>query len=101
MRREDSENTAKKKARYCNKISNILDILYCVIIVILVVHLFVLQIFDVRKYRERGKMQRSSHDFAVRGEIDDRHEENLQQIEFIIIFMPVLLITLKRKLQER
>lgn len=91
MRREDSENTAKKKARYCNKISNILDILYCVIIVILVVHLFVLQIFDVRKYRERGKMQRSSHDFAVRGDIYDRHEIKLatDRIYYNIYARPV------------
>ena len=53
--------------------ANVLDIAYIAIIVILVIHLFVLQIFDPRKYRERGKMQRSSHDFAVRGDIYDRH----------------------------
>lgn len=74
MRREDSGKDSKfNKGRYCNKISNLLDIAYCVIIAILVIHLFILQIFDVRKYRERGKMQRASHDFAVRGDIYDRH----------------------------
>ncbi len=74
MRREEPENRQKvSKGKYCNKVSNILDIAYCVIIAILIVHLFVLQIFDLRKYRERGKMQRSSHDFAVRGDIYDRH----------------------------
>ena len=61
------------KGRYCNKIVNILDILYCIFIVFLLIHLFVLQIFDLRNYRERGKMQRSSSDFAVRGDIYDRH----------------------------
>lgn len=74
MRREEPENRQKvSKGKYCNKVSNILDIAYCVIIAILIIHLFVLQIFDLRKYRERGKMQRSSHDFAVRGDIYDRH----------------------------
>lgn len=74
MRREDSDKNSKvNKVRYCNKVSNIFDILYCIIIGVLILHLFALQIFDVRKYRERGKMQRASHDFAVRGDIYDRH----------------------------
>ncbi len=72
MRREDS-NKAKNKGRYCNKVSNVLDVLYCIIIAVLIIHLFILQIFDLRKYRERGRMQRASHDFAVRGDIYDRH----------------------------
>ncbi len=74
MRREDSgKNNKLSNNKYCNKVANVLDIAYCVIIILLVIHLFVLQIFDPRKYRERGKMQRSSHDFAVRGDIYDRH----------------------------
>ena len=73
MRRDSENNPKNSKGKYCNKVANILDILYCVIIVILVIHLFLLQVFDFRKYRERGKMQRASHDFAVRGDIYDRH----------------------------
>ncbi|MDE6138870.1 MAG: hypothetical protein K2F57_05310, partial [Candidatus Gastranaerophilales bacterium] len=74
MRRENSgKNNKLSNGKYCNKVANALDIAYIVLVVILVIHLFVLQIFDPRKYRERGKMQRSSHDFAVRGDIYDRH----------------------------
>ncbi len=73
MRRDSEKNPKNSRGKYCNKVSNILDILYCVIIAILVVHLFVLQVFDFRKYRERGKMQRANHEFAVRGDIYDRH----------------------------
>ena len=32
-----------------------------------------MQIVDIHKYREKGRMQRASHDFAVRGDIYDRH----------------------------
>lgn len=74
MSREKSgKNNKLSNGKYCNQVANVLDIAYIAIIVILVIHLFVLQIFDPRKYRERGKMQRSSHDFAVRGDIYDRH----------------------------
>ena len=74
MSREKSgKNNKLSNGKYCNKVANVFDIAYIAIIVILVIHLFVLQIFDPRKYRERGKMQRSSHDFAVRGDIYDRH----------------------------
>ena len=76
MRREDEPQLRQQKpsnGKYCVKVTNILEILYCVVIIILIIHLFVLQIFDLRKYRERGRMQRASHDFAVRGDIYDRH----------------------------
>ncbi len=74
MRKENSgKNNKLSNGKYCNKVANVLDIAYIAIVVILIIHLFVLQIFDPRKYRERGKMQRSSHDFAVRGDIYDRH----------------------------
>jgi cell division protein FtsI/penicillin-binding protein 2 len=50
-----------------------MEILYAVLVVILLIHLFVLQVFDFHRYRERGKMQRASHDFALRGDIYDRN----------------------------
>ena len=70
MRKEKAEN---KKMRRCNTVTGILDILYIVVIVILVIHLLVLQIFDPHRYRERGKMQRASHNFELRGDIFDRN----------------------------
>ena len=73
MRRELDKSRKSSRNKYCNNVSDSLDILYCIAIFILVAHLFIIQIFDFQKYRERGKMQRSSHDFAVRGDIYDRH----------------------------
>lgn len=74
MNKEEVEKKSRlSNSKYCNKVANILDIAYIVIVVLLVIHLFVLQIFDFRNYRQRGKMQRSSHDFALRGDIYDRH----------------------------
>ena len=70
MRKEKAEN---KKMRRCNTVTGILDILYIVVIVILIIHLLVLQIFDPHRYRERGKMQRASHNFELRGDIFDRN----------------------------
>ena len=63
----------KNRTRYCNNVTGWFDILYIVAIVILLFHLFVLQIFDVHRYRERGKIQRASHDFELRGDIYDRN----------------------------
>ena len=73
MRRDIEDKAKISRGKYCNKVTNWLDILYCVALIFLLIHLFMIQIFDFKKYRERGKMQRSSHDFAVRGDIYDRH----------------------------
>lgn len=73
MKRDIDKNIKPSKNRYCNNVSGILDILYCIAIAILVIHLFIIQVFDFQKYKIRGKMQRSSHDFAVRGDIYDRN----------------------------
>lgn len=73
MRREIDKSRKSSRGRYCNNITDGLNILYCIAIFILVIHLFIIQIFDFQKYREKGRMQRSSHDFAVRGDIYDRH----------------------------
>ena len=59
--------------RRCNNVTNWLDILYIFIIIILIVHLLILQIIDPNRYRERGKMQRASHNFELRGDIYDRN----------------------------
>ena len=73
MKREFNKDNNIQRTRHCNNVSGWLDILYIVLIVILLIHLFVLQIFDFNRYRERGKMQRASHDFALRGDIYDRN----------------------------
>ncbi|MBR1461178.1 hypothetical protein IJ596_06055, partial [bacterium] len=73
MKREFNQNSNTQRIRHCNNVSSLLDVLYIFLVVILLVHLFILQIFDFHRYRERGKMQRASHDFALRGDIYDRN----------------------------
>lgn len=73
MRRENDKTRKNSRGKYCNSVTDILSILYYIFIVVLIIHLFIVQIFDFQKYREKGRMQRSSHDFAVRGDIYDRH----------------------------
>lgn len=68
-----NEGKTDRRCRHCNHVIGWLDILYIGIIVILGFHLFALQIFDIHKYRERGRMQRASHDFQLRGDIYDRN----------------------------
>ena len=70
---QTDKKTKLSPGRYSNRVANWFDIAYCIIIGLLIFHLFILQVFDPRNYRERGKMQRLSHDFAVRGDIYDRH----------------------------
>lgn len=73
MGRETDKTRTLSRGKYFNNVSGIMGILYCFAVLCLVVHLIGVQIFDLKKYREKGKMQRSSHDFAVRGDIYDRH----------------------------
>lgn len=74
MRTESSENRQKTpRTRECNKRVKILLAFYWLIVGILVLHLIKLQIFDPYNYREKGRIQRANHDFAVRGDIYDRH----------------------------
>lgn len=73
MGRETDRSRTSSRGKYFNNVSGIMGILYCFAVLCLVVHLIGVQIFDLKKYREKGKMQRSSHDFAVRGDIYDRH----------------------------
>lgn len=73
MRKELDNMRTTFRRKHCNVVTDAMGIFYAVVILLLVIHLFIVQIFDFQKYRERGKMQRSSHDFAVRGDIYDRH----------------------------
>lgn len=91
MRREIEKTRKNSRTKYCNNVSDGMTIIYCIAIFILVVHLFIIQIFDFQKYRERGRMQRASHDFAVRGDIYDRHGQKLatDRIYYNIYARPV------------
>ena len=80
-----------KRYRRCNTVTGWLDILYIVVVCILVLHLFILQIIDPNRYREKGKMQRASHDFQLRGDIFDRNGIKLatDRIYYNIFARPV------------
>lgn len=73
MRRDTDKTRKTLRGRYCNNATDFMSIVYLVGVILLALHLFVLQIVDIHKYREKGRMQRASHDFAVRGDIYDRH----------------------------
>lgn len=73
MRRDTDKTRKISRGRYCNNATDFMSIVYLVGVILLALHLFVLQIVDIHKYREKGRMQRASHDFAVRGDIYDRH----------------------------
>ena len=73
MRRDTDKTRKTSRGRYCNNATDFMSIVYLVGVILLALHLFVLQIVDIHKYREKGRMQRASHDFAVRGDIYDRH----------------------------
>ena len=70
MQKEKGDN---RKLRHCNTVTGVIDVLYIVCIIILVLHLLILQMIDPHRYRERGKMQRASHNFELRGDIFDRN----------------------------
>lgn len=74
MRNGNSEKQQKEpRTRTCNKRIKFLLVMYWIAILILAVHLVRLQIFDPYNYKEKGRIQRANHDFAVRGDIFDRH----------------------------
>lgn len=74
MRSKNSrENKRLPRAKAYDKRMNIFMIIYWGLVAVLIIHLFRLQVFDPHKYRERGRIQRANHDFAVRGDIYDRH----------------------------
>ena len=88
---KDKNKTNSDKSRRCNNVANWLNIAYIFIITVLLVHLFILQIADPHRYRERGKMQRASHDFELRGDIYDRNGIKLatDRISYNIYARPV------------
>ena len=85
--KEKTENNKGDRSRRCNNVTNWLDILYVFVIVILLIHLTILQIIDPHRYRERGKMQRASHDFELRGDIYDRNGSRLATSERVYILI--------------
>ena len=54
-----------------------LQLLFNLFVVLLLIYLFLVQVFDIRGYRDRAKTQRASTPFVLRGEIVDRNNVKL------------------------
>ena len=54
-----------------------LQLLFNLFVVLLLIYLFLVQVFDIRGYRDRAKTQRASTPFVLRGEIVDRNDVKL------------------------
>lgn len=67
------ENEKEKRLRYFDRLLSTLHILFIVFAAALMIYLFFIQVFDVGKYRARGRSQRAGRIFAVRGDIYDRN----------------------------
>ena len=63
----------KDKYRDFDKRIGCLQFCFLAFIVSFLIYLFLLQIFDIRHYKERAKTQRASKIFVLRGEILDRN----------------------------
>lgn len=63
----------KDKYRDFDKRIGCLQFCFIAFVVLFLIYLFLLQIFDIRHYREKAKTQRASKIFVLRGEILDRN----------------------------
>jgi len=73
----ERRNAALRAEKKINKrFDNVISWLYCIFILFaaaLIIHLFFIQVIDIKKYKVRAKKQRASQNFAVRGDIYDRN----------------------------
>ena len=64
---------SKDRYKKFDKRIGCLQFFFSSFIAVLLIYLFLIQVFDIRHYRERAKKQRSSKLFVLRGEILDRN----------------------------
>ncbi len=72
MRDRRSERSGDKKQKSFDRILSWLFILFILFAVALIIHLFFIQVIDIKKYRVKARNQRAGQNFAVRGDIYDR-----------------------------
>ncbi|MBS6603974.1 MAG: penicillin-binding protein 2 [Brachyspira sp.] len=72
MRDRRSERSVDKKQKSFDRILSWLYILFILFAVALIIHLFFIQVIDIKKYRVKARNQRAGQNFAVRGDIYDR-----------------------------
>ena len=72
MRDRRSERSADNRQKSFDRILGWLYILFIFFAVALIIHLFFIQVIDIKKYRVKARNQRAGQNFAVRGDIYDR-----------------------------
>ena len=73
MVRELQRPQKNDRVRRCNGVIGAMDVLYLLAIGALIIRLFFVQIVDLPHYKERGRIQRASNEFSIRGDIYDRN----------------------------
>ena len=72
MRERRRERAVDKRQKSFERILSWLYILFILFAAALIIHLFFIQVIDIKKYRVKARNQRASRNFAVRGDICDR-----------------------------
>lgn len=72
MRDRRAEKAVDKRQRSFDRILSWLYILFILFAVALIIHLFFIQVIDIKKYRVKARNQRAGQNFSVRGDIYDR-----------------------------
>lgn len=72
MRSRRKERVVDKRQKSFDRILSWLYILFILFAAALIIHLFFIQVIDIKKYRVKARNQRASRNFAVRGDIYDR-----------------------------
>ena len=71
-RRAENQRTVDKRQKRFDGVLGWLYILFILFAVALIIHLFFIQVIDIKKYRVKARNQRAGQNFAVRGDIYDR-----------------------------
>lgn len=72
MREKRKQRAVEKRQKSFDRILSWLYILFILFAVALIIHLFFIQVIDIKKYRVKARNQRAGQNFAVRGDIYDR-----------------------------
>ena len=72
-RRARSSRAVNKRIKRFDNIISWLYFMFILFAAALIIHLFFIQVIDIKKYKVRAQKQRASQNFAVRGDIYDRN----------------------------
>lgn len=72
-RRSAKSRAEMKSSKRFDNVISWLYFLFILFAAALIIHLFFIQVIDIKKYKVKAKKQRASQNFAVRGDIYDRN----------------------------